>query len=171
MPPDRRLVVGDCRFTAHALAAALARRGLGGAAGELDAPDRPSPVSQHSDLAPTVTQLLADGAVVATLDRRHVRLEALATWLRTGDVDALLASRPAAVPPSDAPVLTPRETDVLHAIAAGGSASTIADQLGISTSTVDNHKARIYAKLGVQNQAAAVATAARAGLLRARDDA
>jgi DNA-binding CsgD family transcriptional regulator len=38
--------------------------------------------------------------------------------------------------------------------------------MGISPKTVENHKQRIFAKLGVQNQAHAVAVAMRSGLVK-----
>jgi DNA-binding CsgD family transcriptional regulator len=38
-------------------------------------------------------------------------------------------------------------------------------QMGISPKTVENHKQRIFSKLGVQNQAHAVAVAVRQGLV------
>jgi DNA-binding CsgD family transcriptional regulator len=41
----------------------------------------------------------------------------------------------------------------------------VAAALGISTRTVEQHKQRIFERLGVQNQAHAVAIALRAGLL------
>jgi DNA-binding NarL/FixJ family response regulator len=64
------------------------------------------------------------------------------------------------------PPLTPREAEVLRAVAEGHSAREIARRLDVSPKTVDNHKHRIYAKLGVQSQAHAVAVATRAGLIR-----
>jgi DNA-binding CsgD family transcriptional regulator len=39
--------------------------------------------------------------------------------------------------------------------------------MGISPKTVENHKQRIFSKLGVQNQAHAVSVALRQGLLTA----
>lgn len=74
----------------------------------------------------------------------------------------------AAIRRSPAPVaapLTNREVDVLRGVAAGQSAHEIAELLRVSPKTVDNHKHRIYAKLGVQSQAHAVAVATRAGLI------
>ena len=43
--------------------------------------------------------------------------------------------------------------------------SEISGRLGISTKTVENHKHRIFAKLGVHNQAHAVSIAVRTGLI------
>lgn len=64
-------------------------------------------------------------------------------------------------------VLTAREVEVLERIAEGCTTKEIASQLGIAAKTVENHKQRIFAKLGVQNQAHAVAVALRRGLVSA----
>ena len=61
--------------------------------------------------------------------------------------------------------LTPRETEVLSLVGQGNTADDISDQLGISTSTIANHKERIYNKLDVNNQAHAVAVAVASGIL------
>ena len=65
------------------------------------------------------------------------------------------------------PALTPRERDVLTLLAGGFSAQEASDRLQISRKTVENHKQRMFSKLGVQSQAHAVATAMRAGALGA----
>lgn len=54
---------------------------------------------------------------------------------------------------------TPRETQILSRIADGMSSLQVAASLGISPRTVENHKQRIFAKLGVRSQAHAVAVA------------
>jgi DNA-binding NarL/FixJ family response regulator len=71
------------------------------------------------------------------------------------------------VVPIDArrPVLTPRELEVLRAIGSGATTRKVAHIMGISPKTVENHKQRIFGKLGVQNQAHAVSVALRRGLL------
>jgi DNA-binding NarL/FixJ family response regulator len=63
------------------------------------------------------------------------------------------------------PLLSHREIQVLEEIGAGGSTRLVARSMGISPKTVENHKQRIFSKLGVQNQAHAVAVAMRKGLL------
>lgn len=63
-------------------------------------------------------------------------------------------------------VLTPREREVLRHISAGLTTQQSAQLLEVSPKTVDNHKQRMFAKLGVQNQAHAVAVAHRCGILR-----
>jgi DNA-binding NarL/FixJ family response regulator len=63
------------------------------------------------------------------------------------------------------PLLSARELEVLTEIGAGGTTRHVAVHMGISPKTVENHKQRIFCKLGVQNQAHAVAVAMRQGLL------
>jgi DNA-binding CsgD family transcriptional regulator len=55
------------------------------------------------------------------------------------------------------PKLTAREREIVSLVSRGLAAKQVARQLGISAKTVENHKTRIFAKLGVPNQTAAVA--------------
>jgi len=61
--------------------------------------------------------------------------------------------------------LTEREREVLAAAASGERSKEIADRLSISERTVKAHLTNLYNKLGVDSRAAAVAAAARRGLL------
>jgi two-component system, NarL family, nitrate/nitrite response regulator NarL len=61
--------------------------------------------------------------------------------------------------------LTAREHQVLTGIAAGLSGPQVADHLQLGRATVKTYLARLYAKLGVSDRAAAVAQAMRDGLL------
>src|SRR5436305_1144934 len=61
--------------------------------------------------------------------------------------------------------LTPRELDVLEAMSDGLATKAIASRLGVATKTVENHKVRIFDKLGVRTQAQAVSLAIGHGLL------
>jgi DNA-binding NarL/FixJ family response regulator len=63
------------------------------------------------------------------------------------------------------PQLDALERDVLRLIGRGLTARAVASELGVSTAKVDSAKRRIFAKLGVQQQAHAVAVAIGAGLL------
>ena len=65
------------------------------------------------------------------------------------------ALAPGSRSPDAAATLTEREQEVLRLIAKGRSGKQVAKQLGISPKTVERHKTRIFAKLGVPNQAAA----------------
>ncbi|MGW0082283.1 response regulator [Streptomyces sp. NPDC003393] len=63
------------------------------------------------------------------------------------------------------PALTERERDILGQLAGGLTNREIARALFLSEATVKTHLGRIYAKLGVQTRAAAVAAAAQHRLL------
>ncbi len=61
--------------------------------------------------------------------------------------------------------LSPREVEVLKLVAEGLTDAEIAEQLFISRRTVTSHITNIFNKLGVNARAAAVAAAARTGIL------
>jgi ATP/maltotriose-dependent transcriptional regulator MalT len=61
--------------------------------------------------------------------------------------------------------LTKRELEVLRLVAAGDSNQEIGDKLSVSEHTIHRHIANIFNKLSVSSRAAAVAQAARRGLL------
>ncbi len=61
--------------------------------------------------------------------------------------------------------LTARELEVLHLLARGHTSRHMAEALGVSHRTIENHKQRVFRRLGVQSQSQAVATAIRLGLL------
>lgn len=62
-------------------------------------------------------------------------------------------------------LLTVRELEVLALVADGATNRAVADRLHVSEATVKTHLISIYAKLGVGDRAAAVATGFRRGLL------
>lgn len=66
---------------------------------------------------------------------------------------------------SDTMDLSPRERQVLHLIAEGCSNAAIAERLSISVKTVDNHRQRLMAKLGVNSVAQLLSYALKEGLL------
>jgi DNA-binding NarL/FixJ family response regulator len=61
--------------------------------------------------------------------------------------------------------LTAREQDVLEAMGDGLPAKLIARRLGVAVKTVENHKIRVFEKLGVHTQAQAVSMAIGQGML------
>lgn len=61
--------------------------------------------------------------------------------------------------------LTPREYDVLQALADGLGSSEIAERLGISRETEHAHMVRIFAKLGVHSRVSALVFALRHNLV------
>lgn len=65
----------------------------------------------------------------------------------------------------DSAALTPREREVLQALARGLTNKEIANALGLSARTVQHHTIHIYEKLGVSTRAGASLIAARSGLV------
>jgi DNA-binding CsgD family transcriptional regulator len=61
--------------------------------------------------------------------------------------------------------LTPRELEVLRLLAEGKSSREIGDALFISHRTATTHVTNIFAKLDVDNRAAAVARAFQLGIV------
>ncbi len=82
------------------------------------------------------------------------------TYLNPG-----LGARIAAAPPKDEGPLSPRETDVLRLIALGHTNTEIAEQLFLSTRTVETHRAHIQRKLDLNTRADLVRYALDRGLL------
>lgn len=62
--------------------------------------------------------------------------------------------------------LSKREAEVIHLIVAGYSNREVAEQLGLSTKTVETYKARAMVKLGLSSRAALVSYALSRGWLR-----
>jgi DNA-binding NarL/FixJ family response regulator len=65
-----------------------------------------------------------------------------------------------------ADALNPRHREILTYMSEGASRPEIAKRLGISEATVRSHSKAIFAKLGVNERAHAVAVAIRTGLIR-----
>ena len=65
--------------------------------------------------------------------------------------------------PRGVATLTARERQILDLLAQGLTSKAIARALGLSANTVDNHRARLLGKLGVQNTAAAIRLAHERG--------
>ena len=105
----------------------------------------------------TLQELLANAPADTMLLLSRNQLEVL---LR-GDPGAG-ATDPA---PSDGAALTPRELEVLAALADGAPNKMIARRLGISFHTVKFHVASILDKLDADSRTEAVAEAARRGLV------
>lgn len=68
-------------------------------------------------------------------------------------------------PPKDS--LTPREREVLQLVAESKTTKDIARVLGIGVKTVESHRTRIMAKLGIHETAGLVRYAIRRGLIKA----
>jgi DNA-binding NarL/FixJ family response regulator len=76
-------------------------------------------------------------------------------------------SRGGLLSPQD--TLTPRQREVLQMAAEGKTTSEIAERLNISPRTVENHRASIMKKLGLQNQTDLIRHAMRHGLIPPED--
>jgi DNA-binding NarL/FixJ family response regulator len=118
-------------------------------------------VGVHDNLAAHFVENLASEGfdVLVDVSAGHVAI-----------VDAVLGSRARSLLRWEPPRiglarLTDREHDVLVRVATGASSREIAADLAISHHTVENYKQRVFRKLGASNQAQAVATALRHGLL------
>jgi DNA-binding NarL/FixJ family response regulator len=61
--------------------------------------------------------------------------------------------------------LTPREREVFHLVIEGNTTKEVAQQLGTSVKTAENHRARVMDKLRLHNTAELVRYAAKRGLL------
>jgi DNA-binding NarL/FixJ family response regulator len=96
------------------------------------------------DLADAVLVLAAGGAVLPS----DVVASITTDWRR---------SRRSVTNMSQGGDLTSRELEVLGAMSDGLSAKAVAHRLVIAVKTVENHKTRIFEKLGVRTQAQAVA--------------
>lgn len=85
--------------------------------------------------------------------------------------DTVLASSVAATlvrrASSPSPVVTEREIEILRLLADGLSNKQMASRLRVSEATVKSHLSHVYAKLGVDSRAGAVATAIQRRLIRA----
>lgn len=62
-------------------------------------------------------------------------------------------------------VLTPKEKEVLHMMAKGMSSKQIAADFGLSNRTIEAHRLNIMKKLGTNNSAETIATAAKLKLI------
>ncbi|MEV4355356.1 response regulator transcription factor [Nonomuraea sp. NPDC049625] len=97
---------------------------------------------------------------------RAVRAAARGEAVLAPSVAALLMSRVRRPAPGP---LSPREVEVLQLVAAGATNREAAAKLFLTEATVTSHLLNIYAKLGVNDRAAAVTEAFNRGLLIPRN--
>jgi DNA-binding NarL/FixJ family response regulator len=129
-------------------------------------------LTMHDDDETVVAALRAGarGYLLKGADQEEIRRavqavvagEMIVAPAAAGHVLARLAADVAPAP--SFPDLTPRERDVLTAMARGRRNGAIAAELGLAAKTVGNHVSAILAKLGVETRADAVAAARAAGL-------
>jgi DNA-binding NarL/FixJ family response regulator len=113
-----------------------------------------------ADLIAAVRAVARGDALLAPSVTRRL----IERFLDGGGPDRARAAQPAAAPP-DLPALTPRERDILQAVADGLSNHEIAAQLHLSYSTVKTHVSHLLAKLDVRDRTQLVALAHRAGIV------
>jgi DNA-binding NarL/FixJ family response regulator len=167
------VVIHAERLMAESIAAALERfPGLVSAGIATSASDGVR-LSARADAA-VVHKDVPDGlSCCRRLRSRGVHVVVIGEWL-ADDVDMrvlpdapvrslAVALRQEVATSGGIPTLTMRERQVLALVTCGFAGKQVARRLGISPKTVERHKTRIYSKLGVTNQAAAVGLAARLG--------
>jgi DNA-binding NarL/FixJ family response regulator len=112
----------------------------------------------EADLAAHVMSLHGGGSPMSPIIARQL----LVRWQAVTP-----PSPPSAAPRIGAPVaLSKRESEVLDLIARGFIYPEIAQQMGLSVSTIQTHVRNIYGKLDVHNKTEAVFEARQLGLLR-----
>ena len=102
--------------------------------------------SVRPDEIATVLASVMQGHDFATVDTVHLHQDV------KSDMDILGA-------------LTRREMDIISLCAAGKTAKQIAEELNISAHTVENHKDKIFSKLGVKSTSELILYAFRVGLV------
>lgn len=117
-----------------------------------------------------LASLLPDARFVPLDSRNHILMADEPAWPRFLRLvrDFLSVSHHATPAPDRSRLekLTPRERQVLDAVACGLSNDEIAQRLFVSPKTVRNHITRIFRKLGVERRARAIVLARDAGLGR-----
>ncbi|MFI8595370.1 response regulator [Microbacterium sp. NPDC078428] len=106
---------------------------------------------------------LAAGAVAFLA--KDERLDDLLAAVRSASTTRPVLSRTLPASPHEVVDLTPREWDVLGALARGRAAAEIADELDLSQHTVRDHIKGLLRKLGARSQLEAVARARELGAL------
>ncbi len=105
----------------------------------------------------------------ATPEQLDIALRAVAAGLQVrspGSPTADPPMQPGFFPVTeDAPLLTPREREILALVGQGMSNKSVARQLGISVHTVKFHMEALFAKLDATSRAEAVAKGLRGGVI------
>jgi DNA-binding CsgD family transcriptional regulator len=120
-------------------------------------------LSDAADPADAAAGLLPRAATPAQID---AALRAVAAGLTVRlDAARLLNGFDPVDDDPPAPLLTPRELEILGAVGDGLSNKAVARRLGISGHTVKFHLEAVFAKLGATTRAEAVAKGLRRGLI------
>lgn len=114
-----------------------------------------------------LADMLANYARGRPVDRSELLAAAAAVGLDRDAIADVLASLPnvagARRPSATSALVSPRQREVLRALAEGKVYRDIARELGVSPSTVRTHLHHLYGKIGVSDRAQAVLLAAREG--------
>jgi DNA-binding CsgD family transcriptional regulator len=148
------------RLVAEAIAASLCR--YPGVVPIASGPSCPDKILRRSDVAVIHADLTDAAETVTAVEALGVRPVVIGSGAEAVSSPEDLAALAVAVVPVASEGCGPaglssRERQVLSLAAKGLAGKQIATSLGISPKTVERHKTRIFGKLGVPNQAAAVA--------------
>jgi DNA-binding CsgD family transcriptional regulator len=117
------------------------------------------------ELASVLHEAGRGAAAVSEVERAIEELEPVAARNELGRAERLIEKMRGRPADTATAGLSRRELEVLRLVAKGLSNQRVADQLFISEHTVHRHVANTFTKLGVSSRSAAVARAARMGLL------
>ena len=181
---ELRNIAGEAQTSPLVASASLAAGLISFAAGDLDTARRDledavdlfdrsgapfEAARARIDLAIVMERLGRADAALPELDRALEALTRLDARLEMSAAEAardrLRSPKPDKSTPRDTHGLTPREVEVLRLISSGHSNQAIAERLCISEHTVHRHVANTLTKLDVPSRSAAVAHAAKLGLL------
>ena len=164
-------------LAAEGIAAALGRYPALALVGIATSAEETERCAQQADAVAIDARIPGALATVGRLLKRGLRVVVIGGATSGDDeergvvvsVDAPMAHLASALVPGAQPMgsgaddLSTRETQVLRLAAKGMAGKQIARALGISPKTVEQHKTRAFRRLGVPNQAAAVAVLTEKG--------
>jgi DNA-binding CsgD family transcriptional regulator len=141
---------------------------------EVVAPDQVHPTLRHFALRMLGREAFTDHeTVLKTPDGLRHEAEISSVPLRRGHrivgvFGVVRSDRVQRKPPESGrplPVLTPRQSEVLHLLGEGLTTQQMADRMGLATETVRNHVRGVLAHLGARSRLEAVLLAHRYGLI------
>ena len=117
--------------------------------------------ARHDNVVPLAEgKLLAAGIAGADFleldSHNHVLLAHEPAWTQFQQAVLEFAGADARARPPDAPLLTPRERQILDLLGEGLTNAQIGERMFISAKTVRNHLTGVFRKLGVANRAQAI---------------
>ncbi len=113
----------------------------------------------------------ASGYLLKSADRAEMELAVRAVtrgdvWISPSVSRTVVAALKRGEEPADPfELLTPRQREILQLVAEGRSSKEIADQLDLSTKTVESHRAQLMKRIGVRSLPGLVRYAIRLGLV------